>query len=163
MTASLLEQLPDIDLPAPIGIWPLAVGWYAVIAVVGVFILVAIGYYVQRARKLRPRKLILRKLADLQLRYAADHDAVNLAADVSALLRKACLLAFARRDVAGLQGQAWLEFLDQTGKTTDFTKGVGQVLVTAPYQLHAQFSVPDLLNLVSSWVIENIHHGKKHV
>ncbi len=160
MNDTLLQQLPDIALPPAIGIWPLAVGWYVVIAVLFIFLVVAVCYYIQRARQLRPRKIILQKLSELQLRYARESDAVALAAEVSALLRKATLLAFPRRDVAGLQGQAWLNFLDNTGKTTEFTRGVGRVLVTAPYQLHAEYPVPELLNLVSTWVCTNVYKRK---
>lgn len=160
MNDTLLQQLPDIVLPPAIGIWPLAVGWYVVIAILFIFILVAVCYYIQRERLLRPRKIILRKLAELQQRHERERDAVALAAEVSALLRKATLLAFPRRDVAGLQGQAWLDFLDSTGKTTEFSTGVGRVLVSAPYQLHAEYPVPELLNLVSTWVCINVYKRK---
>ncbi|MDQ2993628.1 MAG: DUF4381 domain-containing protein [Pseudomonadota bacterium] len=156
MNDSLLQQLPDIDLPAPIGIWPLAPGWYAVIALVVIFLIMIACYLIQRARRLRPRKLILQKLADLQQRYARESDAVAFAAEISALLRKATLIAFPRREVAGLQGQQWLDFLDATGKTTQFSQGVGRVLITAPYQQYAEYPVTELIALVTAWVSANV-------
>ena len=44
------------------------------------------------------------------------------------LLKRTALSAFPREDVASLAGVEWLEFLDRTGSTKDFSRGAGRVL-----------------------------------
>ena len=38
--------------------------------------------------------------------------------------------------MAGLTGERWLEFLDKSGDTDQFTCGPGRLLITAPYERH---------------------------
>ena len=48
-------------------------------------------------------------------------------------MRRAALARYARAEVAPLCGEAWLAFLDRSGRTTAFTGGAGRALVLAPY------------------------------
>ena len=58
---------------------------------------------------------------------------LETAQGASALLRRAALARYARAEVAPLCGEAWLAFLDRSGRTTAFTGGAGRALVLAPY------------------------------
>ncbi|MGE3784375.1 MAG: DUF4381 domain-containing protein, partial [Alphaproteobacteria bacterium] len=61
-------------------------------------------------------------------------DAVGPARDaaaaqqISAVLKRAALAVFPREDVARLSGAEWLAFLDRTGRTQAFTRGVARRL-----------------------------------
>lgn len=134
-----LSQLHDIQLPAPIGWWPLAIGWYLII--IGVLVLgVLVAWFF-----LRPKKRNL-KGEVLTLLGKADY------AGVSTLLRRVALHQYPNENVAGLQGEAWLAFLDKTGKTTQFTQGKGRVLLTAPYQPGAEKTDEALVEIVTQWI-----------
>ena len=54
--------------------------------------------------------------------------------------------------VAGLVGEQWLAFLDETGKTNDFLKGPGRVLVDQSYAKRADYDVNSVLTVVDSWI-----------
>lgn len=156
MNNPLLKDLRDIHLPAPIGFWPLAVGWYFLIALFLIFLILVVVYLIRRSRRLQSRRYMLQRLQELRERYAKEADAAAIAAELSALLRRASLVSFPRREVAGLQGEQWLNFLDETGATREFTEGIGRILLTAPYQPQAQFEVNALLDLAARWVSQNV-------
>jgi hypothetical protein len=156
MNNPLLKDLRDIHLPDPIGLWPLAIGWYFLIALLLVLAILLIVHLIRRSRRLQSRRYMLQRLEELRERYAKDADAAAVAAELSALLRRASLVSFPRREVAGLQGEQWLNFLDETGATREFTQGIGRVLLSAPYQPHAQFEANALLDLATRWVSRNV-------
>lgn len=151
-----LQGLRDIHMPPPVAFWPFAVGWYLLMVLSLLFIVAIVWYSFRHIRKNRPRKAVMHRLDGLRQRYARETDGVAIAMELSSLLRRATLVAFPRRQVAGLQGDAWLHFLDDTGRTKQFTEGVGRLLVTAPYQANSQFAVDDLFELISTWVKRNV-------
>jgi hypothetical protein len=155
MDNSWLKQLRDIHLPDPISLWPIAIGWYFLGALLIIYFALLITYFIRRSRRLQSRRYLLKRLEDLREQYQTEADARTIAVELSILLRRACLVSFPRREVAGLQGEQWLEFLDETGSTREFTKGIGRVLLTAPYQHQTQFDVNELLNLALRWATKN--------
>jgi hypothetical protein len=143
------ELLYDIHPPAPVPFWPPAPGWW----IVAILLISGVGwwcwyYYFSQAFK----RIALKKLKQLHKDYQRSGDATQLAMELSILLRRVALVRFPRRQVANLIGAAWLQFLDKTGKTQDFTKGQGQVLCTAPYQKSPLIEANDLLRLVKAWI-----------
>ena len=68
------------------------------------------------------------------------------------LIRRTCLARYPRADVAGLTGEAWLAFLDETGRTREFSTGAGRVLVSAPYQNRADTDVDALVGVTTKWL-----------
>lgn len=98
-------QLRDIHLPPPAHWWPLAPGWWLLVAIV----LLALAWLAWRQHRRRlPRRRwrdACRELDALQVAHAVDHDNAAFAAGISQLLRRAVRL----RDPAsaGLQGPAW--------------------------------------------------------
>ncbi|WP_434361132.1 DUF4381 domain-containing protein [Parasalinivibrio latis] len=98
---SMSLPLADIHLQAAPGIWPLAWGWWAVIAAVLSILVVATVMIRAFQHKRRARNEALSQLASLE----------TLAA-VNELLKRAALSYFNRETVAGLTGNGWLAFLD---------------------------------------------------
>jgi hypothetical protein len=130
------EQLPlrELHLPEAIGWWPLAPGWWFLIALAAL----GLGYLLYKAflkwRWNAARRMALRELARVQGEYQSGLDAVTLATELSELLRRT-MLAYARRDeVAGLTGKRWLQWLDRGLDDAPFSSGSGQVLESLPYQ-----------------------------
>lgn len=134
------EQLPlrELHLPEAIGWWPLAPGWWVLIALA----MLGLCYLLYRAflkwRWNAARRMALKELARVQGEYESGLDAVTLATELSELLRRT-MLAYARRDeVAGLTGKRWLQWLDRGLDNQPFTSGSGQVLESLPYRSREQ-------------------------
>ena len=130
------QELPirDLHLPDAVGWWPLAPGWW----LLGAFVIVLLGWLLSRwlehRRRGAARRYALRQLDALAASYARDGDAVALGSAASELLRRTMLAYAPRSDVAGLTGEAWLEWLDRDLDRSHFVEGDGRPLVEWPYR-----------------------------
>jgi hypothetical protein len=130
------DQLPlrDLHLPEPIGWWPLAPGWWVVVAI----LLFALGWLLLRAwRKYQfyaPRRYAIRELAGVEAEYLEHRNPVTLGQQLSELLRRAMLAYAPRHEVAGLTGEAWLEWLDKDLPVPYFHTEGGKSLLQLPYR-----------------------------
>lgn len=154
--AALLQNLRGLHDPAPITWWPLAPGWYGLIVII-LLLVIAVGYGLYRHwRNTRQRRAALQQLAELQRQWREQTlDAAALMTALSILLKRTALSRFPRQRVAGLQGAAWLAFLDETGHTHDFSLGVGQMLCNAPYQPVSPAIPEALFTLIKRWIGES--------
>lgn len=130
------EEIPlrDLHLPETISWWPPAPGWWVLIGLAAC----ALGYLAllawRRFRDNAPRRKALARLRYLKAEYSWTGDAVELAARLSELLRRA-MLAYAPRDeVAGLTGPSWLAWLDRGLPEKAFSEGPGRSLESLPYR-----------------------------
>lgn len=117
----VLSKLHDIVLPEPIGIWPLALGWYGVI-----FITLVLAFFLFKAvyqgySRGLPKREALRLLRQYQKNRAAVENPVKAAAFISELLRRVALAYFPLSEVARLEGQDWIDFLNKAGQKINFT------------------------------------------
>jgi hypothetical protein len=129
------NQIPlrDIHLPELLGIWPLAPGWWLLIATLTLFLALRIHTAFRRWRHNAPRRRALRELTRIRLEYDRGVDLVTLGKALSELLRRAMLAYAPRQDVAGLTGKRWLEWLDGGLDAKLFSEGPGRVLHVLPY------------------------------
>jgi hypothetical protein len=151
MNNPVAEKLRDIHLPDPVGFWPLAIGWYFLAALLLLLIGLSVGYAIYRRRRLKAQRYLLTRIELLRKDYQQKSDAKVVAVELSILLRRAALVSYPRYQVAGLQGEQWLKFLDKIGQTQEFSQGVGRILLTAPYQNQPEFDVDSLFALVIRW------------
>lgn len=130
------SQLPlrDLHLPDPVSWWPLAPGWWLVIAL----LLAGLGWLSHRVWRRwlhnAPRRYAVRALARIEKDYLAHRNPVMLARDVSQLLRRSMLAYATRHDVAGLTGESWLEWLDRDLPVPYFHTEGGRSLLQLPYR-----------------------------
>lgn len=143
-----LADLRDIHLPDSIPWWPPAVGWWVLLAL-GLGLCV-VGWWLIRRRRRSARRAALKELKVLRHAYREGERA--LAPQLSSLLRRYALTLFTRERVAGLTGQAWLEFLDRTARMRQFSRGPGNALVSAPYSGQATGDTDELLALAEQWI-----------
>lgn len=130
------EQIPlrDIHLPDPIGWWPLAPGWWFLIALIVAGLIYFLYRRVLKWRHNAARRLALHELKRLRQAYEAGEDALVLSKSLSELMRRS-MLAYAPRDeVAGLTGEAWLRWLDRGLDGEPFSAGAGRSLESLPYR-----------------------------
>jgi hypothetical protein len=147
------DQLPlrDLHLPEPIGWWPLAPGWWIVIAA----LLFALGWLLLRAwRRYQfhaPRRYAIRELASVEAEYLEHRNPVALGQQLSELLRRAMLAYAPRHEVAGLTGDAWLEWLDKDLPVPYFHTEGGKSLLQLPYRNpHGDFGDVDINALLAA-------------
>lgn len=151
VSTNLLQDLRDIHYPEPLSWWPLAPGWY-LLALISVVMVGGVGYFLWRWIQSRRRKeRILRRFASLNS-MARQANGIKAVMELGVLLKQVALKIAPREEVAGLRGEPWLKFLDQTGKTHAFTHGVGRLLLTAPYQAGVPNDITALFQLAGQWL-----------
>jgi hypothetical protein len=118
--ATSLDRLHDIVLPPDVPWWPLAPGWYGLLAVALVLLCWLTFRHWQSWRANAYRRAALRELA-----------ATNNAAGVAEILRRTALVIAPRADVAHKTGNDWLNWLESRGGGVlsaeireDLTRGV---------------------------------------
>ena len=147
------SQIPirDLHLPPEIGWWPLAPGWWGLIAIVVLLLVVLLRFAMRRYAASDARRLALKQVERARADFAADGDVIKLASRLSELLRRT-MLAYARRqDVAGLTGAEWQAWLDRDLEQPLFTQGAGSELLRLPYRNPAgDFSDVDVDALIGA-------------
>ena len=125
---AVTEMLAPLRTPEAVSWWPLAPGWWLVIALVllGLTFAAYQGWrYYQRGAVLRDAKALLHRLEE-QL-----DDPRQCLAQTNALHRRVGLALGERRDCAGLTGREWVDFLN--GLSRDDTASLDPDLLALAY------------------------------
>ena len=147
---NILNQLRDIHAPAPIAWWPPAVGWFVLAGLVFIALIALLIWWI----KIYPKRL-LRKAALKELYALSEKPPSAQLAELSKLLKRVVKVKFAKTGAVSKTNTVWLEFLDKTGNTKEFTRGVGKVLAQAPYIKQDNPLDPQLMLLVKKWILLN--------
>lgn len=146
-----LPELRDIHLPAEgVSIWPLAWGWWFIIAFLAVFIAGIILY------RLWQRKS--KKLYALKLLSGLDGSHPSAAVKLSEILRRICVYKYPQ--ASSFLGQDWIDFLNARSSIKLEGK-IARLLLDAPY-VNPQTSVYnpadfEKLRIFSrAWIGENL-------
>ncbi len=141
----------DIHLPEPISWWPPAPGWFLlpVLVIVLGFAFWRLYKYLNRPN---PRRLALHKLNRLHSTWLQTKDDHQLIEDLSILLRRTALTLYPRSEVAGLSGQAWLDWLDQQKPQPLFNNDIGKTLISAPFNPNIHIDAEALIDLSRQWI-----------
>jgi len=143
-TAAAGPVLRDIHLPPAPGWWPPAPGWWIVALVTGALLAWLIVYLYRKYLQRRYRRTVLREL-DACI-AGARSDPAALATQLSAFLRR--LDKRGGTAASALPGERWLEHLDQRNASDEFTRGIGRVLIEAPFRQAMSYDAPALIALV---------------
>jgi hypothetical protein len=148
--ADPLAALHPLRLPDPVGWWPPApLWWLLALALLALLALAARALWL-RAQGRRYRRAALREL-ELAHRVR-DADPRAFAAHAANILRRAALARYPHAEVAPLCGAAWLEFLDRTAGTEEFSHGAGRALAAAPYDPAAPLDAEALERVCRHWL-----------
>ena len=153
-----LPQLKDIHLPGSPDMWPLALGWWILLAVllglVFWFILVVKKYLNNQKHK----RMLFEELAQLERKLKASPNKTHVT-EINILLRRLALAYYPNEKVASLTGCDWLKFLDESGNTEKFSKGAGRILIDAPYRSGEleNYNGDEFIPLIRNWVTKTSH------
>lgn len=150
-SSSPLQELRDVHLPDPISLWPPAPGWWITFCLVMMGGLVFL-WILRNRRRTQARRFAMDELGAIKQYYDTHRDEQWLVQRLSTIVRRYAMATFPRAEVAGLVGVSWLQFLDRSGRTNQFTDGVGQLLVSGPYQQQAAVAANELMHLVEHWI-----------
>jgi hypothetical protein len=141
----LLAQLYDITGMDYIDWWPLAPGWWTLLALAS--ILAGILYWRRRAYQRSWKGDASRALRALETRLAGGN-AQEVAAALSVLLRRIAMQCFSRAECAGLEGRDWLHWLTAKDPGAFDWAGRGLLLIEAPYAPPGRNVSPDAVKIL---------------
>ena len=146
-----MDPLPlkDIHLPAPIGWWPPAPGWW-LLPVLILILWLLVRYLYRRLT----RKTAINAAETLLKSLGQQTDTLQTLTALSALLRRTALSIDDRRHVASLRGNDWLEYLDRSLPEPAFSQGIGRCLADAHYQpvVTDDIDISALIDLCERWL-----------
>jgi hypothetical protein len=120
-SSTSLDQLKNVHLPDAVSIFPLANGWYILIGLILIIMAALIG--LKFLKRKNYKKQVYAILADIEKNLPEE-----TISEVSILIKRVAIMKFPEEPVHTMFGTKWLEFLDKTGKTTNFTHGDGHHL-----------------------------------
>ncbi|MFT5657020.1 MAG: hypothetical protein ACI9KN_000292 [Gammaproteobacteria bacterium] len=147
----LLAQLRGIHPPVEPGIWPLAPGWWFLLGLVSVTILLLVYRY-HRQKSQRLYRLANRELQRIASRYFETNDSQTLLLNLSKWLRQVSIAAFPDNNIAAVSGPRWIDFLDQTMPNHEFTLGAEKVFGGEIYRALPKVEADTILNLCLTWL-----------
>ena len=148
-----LANLRDIHLPKAIGWWPLAPGWYLLFLLILCLSLFFVYKLHKKRQQAKAKKEALKLLKRYEEQYDLEGDSQKTCMQISELLRRVALAYFERQKVAGLQGDEWLQFLNQSSKGGELMQ-VSDYLLHLPYRPKQEIDLKPLFAKVRLWIKE---------
>ncbi|NOQ70158.1 MAG: DUF4381 family protein [Gammaproteobacteria bacterium] len=156
-------NLRDIHLPEPISWWPIAPGWWIIFAsILLIIVVIFISRKIYISKQLK--RDIKHELENIKQQFQQTQNKSQLAKSLSILLRRASISYYPNADIAGLTGDDWLSYLDDSNTNSSanhrFQSDTGKVLLSAPYlpddtlstRGGLDFDAQTLILLCDSWL-----------
>jgi hypothetical protein len=145
MTPDRLQQLRDIHVPDPPGLWPPAPGWW----LLGVIVIAAAVYAAWRLGREAQRRRPIRHARVLYTRIHQRHCQGELSAEgylngANELLKRLLIHAFGDDAARHASGDDWLRLLDRYAGEAAFSEGAGRALGDDRFRPGAEVDVEAL-------------------
>lgn len=149
MSNPALSNLKDIHLPNPVGLWPIASGWYILLLFILLLFFIIYRFYSKRKiKRLALKKLKLQKNNYLNSVTNNKEAALNIAE----ILKRVALAYFKRDEIAHLHGEAWLIFLEKSSNYKLNFSEVKEQLLDWPYRPDCQGDLTPLFKKAKIWI-----------
>lgn len=152
-----LNDLKDIHLPPPVGVWPFAWGWWLLAIVLVLLVTALLNFGIKRYRKNAYRRAALKELHIIETLYRQGAvNGLNFESALVQVLKRTALTAYPRSQVARLTGETWLQTMDQLAGFKQFDSALGRCLLDqrfAPPTTHLDTTQAQaLLQLTRDWI-----------
>lgn len=141
-------ELRDIHVPHVSAWWPLAPGWWVLIALIVIAIAIGLALWFRRRAWRRRVDTVMVELHDARDRHAHDGDTAAFAAVASQLLRRVARTRDARS--VTLTGDAWRDLLTRCAPSVSTERLAG--LDSALYRPLGDLDVPATARDVEAWI-----------
>ncbi len=162
MQAPNMPALPlrDIKLPSEPGFWPLAPGWWVMLALLlALAMWLGLKWYRHRQRKKR-WLAINQQLSDIEFDYQKDHNSQKLLTELSMFLRRFVKHQLQQPQATSLAGDDWVAYLNQQ-HTGDGFAAFTEALSSGVYQTDYSYDETALLNTTRQFMQQQVMHPKK--
>ncbi|MBO9435963.1 DUF4381 domain-containing protein [Ruegeria sp. R13_0] len=136
----LLNMLEPAPEPSPISMMPQTWGWAALAVLLLVVLFAAVSVFRKNRRANAYRRAALEELSAPDIPTAR----------IAEVLRRTALAAYPRDKVAGLYGDEWVKFLNQSSDMPSLNQELSHALTEAPYKTTP--SNEDLRQMARHWV-----------
>ena len=153
-----LAQLRDIHTPGMIETWPPAPGWWILAALSALLLIAGLTWLYRYWRANRYRREAMSELVRLLENWHKNEDDLAYLEALQKLLKRAALTSFPREEVASLTGEAWVQFLDRTTGSHNFSIGEAEVLIDGTYRPDISVDIETLHRVAKSWIQK--HHSR---
>ncbi len=155
-----LNELADIHMPDAVSFWPPAPGWWVLVALVVVTVVLL---YRQQLALVFLKRRLASALRELDKAYRAFQEQQGVAAQrnaaglqllqtFNAILKRVALVHYTDTQLPKLNGRTWLRFLDAQAFSAEFTVGAGKVLGDGTYRPVFDADVDALHTLCRQWI-----------
>jgi len=162
--ASPLDQLADIHLPDPVSVWPLAPGWWLLLALL-LALGVGVALWRRRQRRYAFRAQALRELDAIYTRLAEHQQPATYLQELNRLLKRLAFTSYGQAFDPSLKGLAWLAWLDSSCPKLPgrFTDAGANLLVAGLYQAAPEGDIAGLQALARAWVRTHPRRLSRHL
>jgi hypothetical protein len=143
-----LSRLNDIAMPPPVPWWPPAPGWYWLGGVLLLCLALIAAAALRRYFANRYRRVALREAAQIA-------SATWPPSAASALLKRTAMVAWGRGKIASLNGQAWVDWMNDRCEPPVFTGDSANLLAEGQYDQQQTLNdsqLRELLGAVRHWI-----------
>lgn len=153
----LQQQLRDVDMPQEISWWPLALGWWILIALATIVAISALIYLLKKRKRNRYRKAALAELQAIYSNWQNDQQSAIYLQSANAILKR-CLLHLSNDAASATRtGEAWIAVLNSYTKQR-LSPQAETAIGIACYQADPQVDIGHIQLQVSRWI--KSHHHK---
>jgi len=156
MGADVLTELKDIHLPEAVSWWPLALGWWLLAFLLVVIIALFVVYHRYKTRNAYRRQALL-LLEQHRQQWQRDQQHQHTQHALLTLLKRVALTLYPTQQVAGLYGQAWVDFLNRQTKTAYFDSTLSHTLIQGRYKPDSSADIEHLYQACRLWIK---HHAR---
>jgi len=147
-----LSNLRGLHVPARPDVFPLAIGWWFLLA--GIVFCCVLIIFIAMRYCFSQRRLILTELK----RISSIQNTTSLLTEMNNLAKKIAILKYGREKIAPLYEQEWIDFLN-SGKKRIFSQDYVDILCKTLYT--KEYKVPDswkkrIIKDYSAWVKQTL-------
>lgn len=157
-----LSELAGIHLPDPVGLWPLAPGWWILIIAILIAAFFLGRRFIAQWKLNRGKMYALRELdkalQEFNTAKAAapegdwDQVKLNFVSEINSVLRRVALKKFPRHNPASLSGESWILFLRRSGDASLLNDQLAQTLSQGRFAKHWNVDEDALYRMAYKWI-----------